>query len=102
MRVLRSRMPLPPVAHLRFAHDGAARQAEPHALRVELRSDLKGGVALPGYFPTDSSTTVEPHTKRAIPARLVLNSRATRPEIMARGNEIWIRVAGGGGNNVPD
>jgi len=50
-------MPVPPVAHLRFAYDGAALRAEPHAFRVELRSDPKGGVALPGYFPRNSSTT---------------------------------------------
>src|SRR6476646_11269043 len=49
-RGLRSRVPVPPVAHLRFGHDGPARRAEPHVFRVELRSDPKGGVALPGYF----------------------------------------------------
>ncbi len=43
-------MPVPPVAHLPFGHDGAARRGESHAFRVELLSDPKGGVALRGYF----------------------------------------------------
>jgi hypothetical protein len=43
-------VPVPPVAHLRFGHDAAARRGESHAFRVELLSDPKGGVALPGYF----------------------------------------------------
>ena len=57
MRGQRSGVPVSPVAHLRFGHDGAARRGEPHALGSNSAVDPKGGVALPGRFLGNSSTT---------------------------------------------
>src|SRR5437660_5391781 len=73
MRGLRSRVPVPPVAHLPFGHDAAVRRGESHAFRVELLSDPKGGWLFP-------ATSWEGLTKYSLCRRAALLAPWQRPQ----------------------